>query len=293
MGYPPNLERYRLAAEAGLREAIGRCSGPAALAEAMAYSLLAGGKRLRPVLVLATRAVFPPGGIDPMPVACALEFVHTYSLVHDDLPALDDDDYRRGRPSCHRRFGEATAILAGDALLTQAFWLLAQAFLGRADPAGPAVIEEIAGAAGSDGMVGGQVLDTIGAGTGLDRTVLEDVHRRKTGALIRAAVRCGAILGGASRDEFAALTSYAERIGMAFQVADDVLDVTAPATELGKTPGKDAVQGKTTWATLLGVDGARRHARGLVDAAVQDLEPLGDAARDLRSLAEFFVDRTW
>lgn len=291
MGYPPALDAYRTRVEEALARVTSGCGGPAGLVAAMEWSLLAGGKRLRPVMLLATRDLFPKGGLDPMPAACALELIHTYSLVHDDLPALDNDDFRRGRPSCHKRFGEAAALLAGDALLTDAFRLVGDAWRGSDDPAGLAVVAEIAGAAGSAGMVGGQVLDTIGTGRALTADELHAVHRGKTGAMIRAAVRCGAILGHAQDDELAALTSAAERLGLAFQVVDDVLDVTASAGQLGKTPGKDREQGKTTFASLLGVDGAGRYARELSDGAIDDLRRFGPAADPLRDLADFFVTR--
>ncbi|MBM4398163.1 MAG: polyprenyl synthetase family protein [Deltaproteobacteria bacterium] len=291
MGYPPALDAYRTRVEEALARVTSGCGGPAGLVAAMEWSLLAGGKRLRPVMLLATRDLFPPGGLDPMPAACALELIHTYSLIHDDLPALDNDDFRRGRPSCHKRFGEAAALLAGDALLTDAFRLVGDAWRGSDDPAGLAVVAEIAGAAGSAGMVGGQVLDTIGTGRALTADELHAVHRGKTGAMIRAAVRCGAILGHAQDDELAALTSAAERLGLAFQVVDDVLDVTASAGQLGKTPGKDREQGKTTFASLLGVDGAGRYARELSDGAIDDLRRFGPAADPLRDLADFFVTR--
>jgi geranylgeranyl diphosphate synthase type II len=291
MGYPPALDAYRARVEEALARVTSGCGGPAGLVAAMEWSLLAGGKRLRPVMLLATRDLFPPGGLDPMPAACALELIHTYSLIHDDLPALDNDDFRRGRPSCHKRFGEAMALLAGDALLTEAFRLVGDAWRGSDDPAGLAVVAEIAGAAGAAGMVGGQVLDTVGTGQALTAEELHAVHRGKTGAMIRAAVRCGAILGHAQDDELAALTSAAERLGLAFQVVDDVLDVTASVGQLGKTPGKDREQGKTTFASLLGVDGAGRYARELSEGAIGDLRRFGPAADPLRDLAAFFVTR--
>ena len=257
----------------------------------MGYSLLGGGKRLRPVLLLVTRDIFLRGGPDPMPAACALEFIHTYSLIHDDLPAMDDDDLRRNRPSSHKRFDEATAILAGDALLTQAFWLLADAYGSGSEREGMRVVMEIAYAAGSEGMVGGQILDTMGTGCDLTREQLELIHRTKTGALIRAAVRCGAILGGAGDDDLEVLTRCAENMGLAFQVVDDVLDVEGCPEELGKTVGKDESQGKTTYVTLMGVAGSREFARSLALAVRDALGRFGDSGIPLAQLSDFIVDR--
>ena len=292
----PSIEAYRERVEAALRTYIGDLACPALLAEAMGYSLLGGGKRLRPVLLLATRELFSGReGLDPMPAACAVEMIHTYSLVHDDLPAMDDDDMRRGRPSCHRQFDEATAILAGDALLTEAFsWMAShwQEERGDAARAGLAVIAEIAAAAGANGMVGGQVLDTLYTGAAQSEVELEETHRRKTGALLRAAVRCGAVLGGADGEQLARITRYGERIGLAFQVADDVLDVVGTSEALGKTAGKDEAQGKTTYVTLFGVEGARELGRRLVDEALEALSPFGEAAEVLRTTARFIVART-
>jgi geranylgeranyl diphosphate synthase type II len=258
----------------------------------MRYSLLDAGKRLRPILVLATRDLYDRHGLDPMPAACALEMVHTYSLVHDDLPAMDDDDFRRGKPSSHKQFGEALAILAGDALLTEAFHVMGQAWEGCSDPSAMRVVCEIAAASGAAGMVGGQVLDILGAGTGLARKDLEKVQRLKTGALIRASVRCGAILGHAPDAELAVLTRCADRLGLAFQVVDDLLDVTASAADLGKTPGKDQAQGKTTWVSMLGPERANHLAAELIAAALKDLDAFGPAAADLRAIAGFFAART-
>ena len=289
MGYPESLERYRVRVEEALQGYLWRCGGPRELLQAMAYSLLGGGKRMRPILLLTTRAMFPEGGPDPMPAACALEFIHTYSLIHDDLPAMDNDDMRRGRPSSHRQFGEAMAILAGDALLTEAFRLVAEAY--RGEQRGLWVAEEIGRAAGSGGMVGGQVLDTVLTGQAVDQAGLERIHAMKTGALIVAAVRCGAILGLAGEEDLAALTRAGQLLGLAFQVADDCLDATATPEELGKTPGKDAASGKNTYVRLMGVEGARRYARQLEEKALAHLERFGERARDLSTLARLLVER--
>ena len=284
----------------GAHDRLGAEPAPASLVEAMAYSLLAGGKRVRPVLLLAVRDLFDveagasvgatgdAADADAMRAACALELVHTYSLVHDDLPAMDDDDLRRGRPTSHRRFGEASALLAGDALLTEAFALLA----GISDPAlARRLTGELAEAAGARGMVGGQVLDIEAAGQTLAQPELEHMHRLKTGRLLRAAVRCGALLGGADEGALATLTRMAEALGLLFQVTDDILDVTGDVRALGKTPGKDAAVGKPTFPDLLGLDGARAHAAGLADQARAALSSFGAAAEPLRELVRFVHER--
>jgi len=290
MALPAILEEMRRPVEVALEGILEISTAPKALREAMAWSLLDGGKRLRPLLVLATRRLFLDG-LDAMPAACALEMIHTYSLIHDDLPAMDDDDLRRGRPTCHRRFGEAMAILAGDALLTEAFLVLARAYGGQDDETGISVIAEIARAAGPAGMVGGQVLDIEATGKDLSMAELEELHRCKTGALIRAAVRVGALLGRAEPPVLHRLTRCAERLGLAFQVVDDVLDATSTAEVLGKTPGKDLAQGKTTMVTLLGIEGARRKAASLVDEALRDLDDFDSRADPLRAIAALFVQR--
>ncbi|HUU03066.1 MAG TPA: farnesyl diphosphate synthase [Myxococcota bacterium] len=292
MRLPPILEELRLRVEDGLAKHFITCSGPKLLKEAMGYSLFAPGKRVRPILLLAANALFPPNDLDPMPAACAFEFVHTYSLIHDDLPAMDNDDFRRGRPTNHRRFGEAHAILAGDGLLTEAFGLMASSWASTIDPAVVQAIAELATAAGSGGMVGGQVLDVIETRRSLERAEIENVHLLKTGALIKAAVRCGAILGHAPQAELAALTRYAHKIGLAFQVADDILDVVGTKAELGKSVGKDQLQGKTTYVTLLGVDGGRRYARQLTDDALRDLNIFRLGAEPLRAVAAFIAGST-
>jgi len=267
---------------------------PASIHRAMRYSLMGGGKRLRPLLVLESgRAV---GGSDAelLPFACAVEMIHTYSLIHDDLPAMDDDDLRRGRPTSHRAFGEATAILAGDALLTRAFELLALA--GSA--AGPQQASRwwhatalLAGAAGTTGLIGGQVEDLESEGVAVAPETLERIHRAKTGALLGAAVRGGAVLSGASEGALEALSRYAEAIGLAFQVVDDLLDATQTEHELGKTPGKDAASGKATWVALHGLEVARRRSRELLAEATAALAPLGGRAHALEAIARHIVER--
>lgn len=263
---------------------------PARLAEAMRYSTLAGGKRLRPVLcLLAAEAC----GGDPeaaLPAACALELVHTYSLIHDDLPAMDDDDLRRGRPTCHKAFDEATAVLAGDGLLTLAFELVAR-HVGPAEAAA-ACVRELAAAAGPEGMVGGQMADLQAEGR-TDGTVeaLEAIHRRKTGALLRAPLRMGAIIAGAPPEWVEALDGYGRAVGLGFQVVDDLLDVTGDEAKLGKRVNKDSGLGKWTYPAFLGVEASRAKARQLADEAVAALAPLGGRAAVLRALALDLLER--
>ncbi len=263
---------------------------PPRLAEAMAYSLLAGGKRLRPVLALMAAEAC---GADPdaaLPAACALEMVHTYSLIHDDLPAMDDDDLRRGRPTCHKAFDEATAILAGDGLLTLAFEVVARHT--RPAAAALACVRELAEAAGPAGMVGGQMADLEGEQSpDINVEGLESIHRRKTGALLRAPLRMGALVAGAPEAELAALDAYGRALGLAFQVVDDLLDVEGDAEKMGKRTQKDAGLGKWTYPGLLGVEGSRRKAEALAQEAVAALEPLGGRADRLRDLAWQLLER--
>jgi len=262
---------------------------PARLHQSMRYSVFAGGKRVRPVLaILACRAA---GGPDDaaMPAACALECIHTYSLIHDDLPAMDDDDFRRGRPSNHKAFDEPTAILAGDALLTIAFEIAANT---PGPAAAASVVGELAFAAGWAGMVGGQMADLEAEGAEPSEDALRFIHRRKTGALIRASVRCGAIAGGADAAGLAALTAYAEKTGLAFQIADDILDVTASSEQLGKTAGKDEAAGKLTFPAVLGIERSRSEAARLVVEAKAALAAFGPVGEPLCKLADFIVART-
>ena len=257
------------------------------------YSVFAGGKRLRPILCIgAAEAVGGP--IDAvMPAACALELIHTYSLIHDDLPAMDDDDFRRGKPTSHKVFGEAVAILAGDALLTDAFRIIA----GRT-PVGAVkaetllqVIQEVALAAGWFGMVGGQVVDIESEGKAPDEKRLNFIHTRKTGALITVSLRAGALLGGADADALDALTEYGRHVGLAFQVADDILNVEGDAKALGKGTGSDRSRGKLTYPALVGVETSKRVAAELVEKAVEDLRAFDERAEPLRRIAQFIVER--
>ncbi|MGH9824550.1 MAG: polyprenyl synthetase family protein [Blastocatellia bacterium] len=265
---------------------------PEKLHEAMRYSLMAGGKRLRPTLVLTAGEVLGAPTDDLMPAACAIEMIHTYSLIHDDLPAMDNDDLRRGLPTCHKMFGEAMAILAGDALLTLAFNVL-----GSNAPAADVnrqvrLIMEIANAAGTvDGLIGGQVADIENEGRDVTGETLEYIHRSKTGALIRASVLAGGIVAGVGETELELLSSYGQNIGLAFQVADDILDVTSTSAELGKTPGKDAAAKKATYPAIHGLEASRMRAEELVLAAVDAASSLGPRAALLEDLARFIIAR--
>ncbi|BCG48118.1 (2E,6E)-farnesyl diphosphate synthase [Citrifermentans bremense] len=265
---------------------------PASLHGSMRYSVFAGGKRVRPVLMLAACEAVG-GELKPaLPAACAMEMIHTYSLIHDDLPAMDNDDFRRGNPTNHKVYGEATAILAGDALLTEAFILLSCNGEGVDPAARLRVIHEIAHASGSRGMVGGQMVDMESEGKhDIDMATLSYIHTHKTGALIRASVRAGAILGGASEEAFDALTRYADAIGLAFQIADDVLDVEGTTEELGKDAGSDQARGKATYPALVGLEASKLRAEELVQIALAALEPFDERAEPLRAIASYIVKR--
>ncbi len=261
--------------------------------EAMRYTLFAPGKRFRPVLTLAGAQAVGGDWTGALPTACAFEFIHTYSIIHDDLPALDDDELRRGQPTCHVRFGEGTAILAGDALLTEAFNLVVAVQSEESDSVIVLrVLAEMGRAAGLDGMVGGQVVDIATIGQSVDRETLEFVHRHKTGALIRASAVCGAILGGGSDKQIAAIGRYAVNLGLAFQITDDILDVVGSTESIGKTIGSDEHNQKTTFVSMIGVDNSRQAARAAIDDAVVALGE-GDMERGvLNDLAEFVLVRT-
>jgi geranylgeranyl diphosphate synthase, type II len=264
---------------------------PSIIHQAMRYSVFAGGKRLRPILAIATGEVFGADEKQLLPAACSLEMIHTYSLIHDDLPAMDDDDLRRGLPTCHVKFGEAMAILAGDALLTQAFLTLAS-YEAPSPETKARVISEVAHASATTGaLIGGQVLDIQFEGKAVTGAQLEEIHRAKTGALIRCAVRIGAIIGGASDDELNAITEYGEKAGLAFQVADDLLDETATSEELGKTAGKDAASQKATYTALYGIDGARRMAHRLCREAINAARRAHHDTSILEAIARFIIER--
>jgi geranylgeranyl diphosphate synthase, type II len=265
--------------------------GPSIIHEAMRYSVFAGGKRLRPILAIAAGEIFGANERELLPAACALELIHTYSLIHDDLPSMDNDELRRGRPTNHIVYGEAMAILAGDALLTQAFRALTD-YPSSNPERQLQVIAEVARAAGtSNALIGGQVLDIQFEGKPVQGDQLEQIHRAKTGALIRCAVRIGAIIGGANPGELEALTIYGEKAGLAFQVADDLLDGTATSQELGKTAGKDAASQKATYLSLYGVEGARRKAERLCNEAIDAAQSTGRSTATLAAIARFFVER--
>ena len=263
------------------------------LFEAVRYSLFAGGKRLRPILCLAAGEAVGGNSEALLPAACALELIHTSSLIHDDLPAMDNDDYRRGRLTSHKVFGEGIAILAGDALLTEAFRLLTRRELMPGIEPGRllAVMGEIAEAAGGVGMVGGQALDVRSEGEQVDLETLHRIHRLKTGALIRVSLRAGAILAGASETELASLSDYGRQIGLAFQIADDILNVEGDRTSLGKETGSDAARGKVTFPALLGIDASRARAEALVIEALGSLASFGEKAEPLRAIARYITAR--
>jgi len=265
---------------------------PETIHRAMRYSLFAGGKRIRPILCLEAARVISPQAAGVEAAACALEMVHTYSLIHDDLPALDNDDLRRGKPTCHKAFGEAMAILAGDALLTLAFRVLSE--LEGVDAGRRAqMVYELAAAAGTPGgMIAGQVWDLEGEGKTPSAELLERIHRAKTGALLKASVRIGAICAGASAEDLEALSRYGGHVGLAFQIVDDLLDVEATPEQLGKTPGKDAAQHKITFPAVYGLEESRRMAEREASQAEAALERFGERAGRLRELARLIVDRS-
>ena len=268
-------------------------TNPARLHEAMRYAMQAGGKRLRPVLVLAAARLFDlDARIDPTPAAVAVECIHTYSLIHDDLPCMDDDDLRRGRPTCHRAFDEATALLAGDALLTHAFSLVSGAYAPN-PPLAVALCAELADAAGSRNLIGGQMLDLLGErSTDVTDEMLHSIHAGKTAAMIRAPLVMGALIGGATPAAIAILRSAGSSLGMAFQIVDDILDATGDAATLGKTPGKDARAGKATFATLHGLNASRRMAEEQSAAAARALRSLEGDTSFLVELVQSLTTRT-
>jgi len=268
---------------------------PERLHQAVRYSVFAGGKRLRPILMLAACEAVGGDTERVLPAACAMEMIHSYSLIHDDLPAMDDDDFRRGRPTCHKVYGEALAILAGDALLTEAFILLSgmAADSPQTEDTCRRAMHIVARYAGSRGMVGGQVVDMESEGKEIDLPTLEYIHTHKTGALILASVQVGALLGGANETAYDALTRYAEATGLAFQVADDILDIVGDQDLLGKDVGSDEARGKATYPALLGLSVARQRAQDLRDLALESLTVFGETAEPLRQIAHYIVDRSF
>lgn len=285
------LEEKRLIVESALDSSL-VIGNPAKIYEAMRYSLLAGGKRLRPILCLATCELMGGSLEMALPTACALEMIHTMSLIHDDLPAMDNDDYRRGKLTNHKVFGEDIAILAGDGLLAYAFEYVATQTRNVPPLQILEVIARLGRTVGAAGLVGGQVLDLESAGKpDISVETLGFIHTQKTGALLETSVVSGAVLAGAKAEDIAKLARYAQNIGLAFQIIDDVLDITATKEELGKTAGKDLQAQKATYPSLWGIEGSRQQAQQLIDSAIGELSGYDEAAEPLRAIAEYIVNR--
>jgi geranylgeranyl diphosphate synthase, type II len=287
-----NIERYLSDTKREVDDCIGRLlpaetAEPATIHSAMRYSMFAGGKRVRPILILAAGESVGGDRETLLYLGSCVEMIHTYSLIHDDLPALDNDDLRRGMPTCHKKFGEAMAILAGDALLTRFFELMVD-LPGVEDSVRVRIIREIARATGTmNGMIGGQVVDLESEGQPVVASVLEYIHRSKTGALLTACTRIGGIAASCTDRQLAALTAYGSNIGLAFQIVDDILDVTSSSEALGKTAGKDQKAQKATYPALYGLEASRLKARALVDAAIEAVLEFGPRAEPLRAIARF------
>lgn len=296
MTFPSELREFQKFCDSQVSPALEQLfiaphSGMQPLYDAMRYSVMNGGKRVRPLLVMASCAALGGSAADALAPACAVELIHAYSLVHDDLPAMDDDDLRRGQPTTHIAFDEASAILAGDALQALAFEVLADA-AGHPDSLRLQMLGTLARASGPAGMVGGQAIDLAATGQRVDQDHLERIHRHKTGALISASVQLGALASGQATDrQLAALAAYAEAIGLAFQVQDDILDVTGSTEVLGKQQGSDSLHDKSTYPALLGLEQARGYALQLRDDALQALQNLDQRADILRQLAGYIVER--
>ncbi|NEO84292.1 MAG: polyprenyl synthetase family protein [Spirulina sp. SIO3F2] len=285
------LADYKTKVEATLDASL-VIAEPPTVYESMRYSLLAGGKRLRPILCLATCELLGGTVEMAMPTACALEMIHTMSLIHDDLPAMDNDDYRRGKLTNHKVYGDDIAILAGDGLLSYAFEFIARQTQAVAPQKVLAVIAHLGRAVGAEGLVGGQVVDLQSEGKpDVTLETLEFIHTHKTGALLEACVVCGAILAGATDTECNRLSKFAQNIGLAFQIIDDILDITATPEELGKTAGKDVAAQKATYPSLLGLDASKQRADALIAEAIAQLEPWGEQAIPLKALAHFITAR--
>ena len=291
MKLPAFFEEDRLAVDASLESLLpAETTQPVSIHQAMRYSVLAGGKRIRPILCLESARIFAADVSAALHPACAIEFIHTYSLIHDDLPALDNDDLRRGKPTCHKKFGDATAILAGDALLTLAFETIGAAPVDAARRVD--MVTEVATAAGTvNGMVGGQVADLEAEGRRIEPEMLEYIHRSKTAALIRASVTTGALCAGATAEDVARLRRFGESIGWAFQVTDDILDVEESSAALGKTAGKDIAQQKATYPSIYGLARSHEIANDLATRAIAELAPYAERASRLRDIAEYLVLR--
>jgi geranylgeranyl diphosphate synthase type II len=289
------LQDRRKIVEEALQHYLPADDIPAKIYEAVHYSVFNGGKRIRPILCLAAAEAVGGDLASAMPVACALELIHTYSLIHDDLPAMDNDDFRRGKPTCHKVFGEDMAILAGDALLTEAFVLLSRAekvrLSGFSAERRLAVIQEIAYAAGICGMVGGQALDVLSGKSESGEDTLREIHRRKTGALIVAAVKSGAIIFNAGKDKIQSLAEYGINAGLAFQIADDILNVEGDRELMGKETGSDAAHNKLTYPSLLGMELAKEKLAKYIDAAVASLSNFDERAMPLIVIARYVMER--
>ena len=287
------MEQQRTRVDRTLEKLLpGEDAVPRSIHRAMRYAVFAGGKRVRPILCLEAGKLFTDDDEPLLPAASALELIHTYSLIHDDLPALDNDDLRRGKPSCHVAFGEATAILAGDALLTLAFQVSAESRDILPERC-LRVSRELARAIGTrEGMIGGQVADLEAEAKPPDPRTLEYIHASKTGALIRASVRAGAILAGACEGDLEPISVYGEKTGLAFQIVDDLLDVVGSREELGKAPGKDAEHGKATYPALYGVEKSRQLTAQLIEEACRALAPFGERAKNLIEVARYLLKRT-
>ncbi len=266
---------------------------PQTLHSAMRYSMFAGGKRIRPAMTIAAAEAVGGNAEDVIEVACATELIHTYSLIHDDLPAMDDDDLRRGKPTCHKAFGEAQAILAGDALLTLAFEVMVEGAKGANNGMIIQVIGEMAKASGSLGMVGGQLVDIESEGMDVDIAILDFIHTHKTGALINASIRIGAIMAGGTAGQLDAITKYGKSIGTAFQITDDILDVVGEKEQLGKNTNGDAKKGKVTYPGLVGLSESKRRAKEWMDIALDALKDFDKKADPLRAIACYIVERRW
>lgn len=286
--------RKKIVDEALDRYLPGEDTFPPAIFKSVRYSVFAGGKRIRPILCMAS-AEAVGGNIETvLPVACALELIHTYSLIHDDLPVMDDDDYRRGKPTNHKVFGEDIAILAGDALLTEAFRLMSKREFADEIPSDRllAVIGDISEAAGFFGMVGGQVVDVQSEGKEVGEEILDYIHTHKTAVMIVASIRAGAVLSGAGENEIGALSDYGRNIGLAFQIADDILDVEGEQEILGKDIGSDRSRGKVTFPALFGLEASRKKGRDLVDNALADIAQFDSRAEPLRMIATYIIERS-
>ena len=270
----------------------GTSAKPATIHKAMRYSLFAGGKRLRPILCIAAAEACGGAASRAIPSACAVECIHTYSLIHDDLPCMDNDDFRRGKPTSHKVFGEGVAVLAGDALLTIAFEILAQA---KDSPRHrmPALVRELADASGSRWLIGGQVADLEGEGKKIDGAQLKFIHQSKTAALLTASIRLGAMSANATKKQLDCLTTFGRSLGLAFQVIDDILDVTQTSEKLGKSAGKDVAAQKATYPAIFGLEKSRREAGRLTNAALTALKPFGEKAATLRGIADYLLQRDY